>query len=220
MNTPGTSPRRPWVSVNLAVSADGKTGNAADCPSGWTSRADHDRLLELRQTADAILVGRRTLIADRMTMTCPGRKVQPLRCVVARDSNLPAGHPLFTRPGGDIHWLASEHSGSLSEISGSGVTFHCGTLAAFLTTLSDRFGVGRVHCEGGGTLIRMLAEMDAIDELHLTIAGHTVFGGGAASTLTGIPGAYPAKSLKFAMSTFLNPAGTGECYLTYRRQDQ
>lgn len=74
----------------------------------------------------------------------------------------------------------------------------------------------RLHCEGGGSLIRSLAELDAIDEFHLTWAGHTLFGGKAAPTPTGVPGAFLPASLKFELSAF-EPTSEGECFLSYRR---
>lgn len=206
--------------MNLAVSADGKTSDVAHRPSGWTSRADHDRLLELRSTAGALLVGRRTLVADRMTLACPARDVQPLRCVVAGSGEVPEAHPLFERAGGTIHWLITGDSPSLPLRFPTEVTVHRGTLADFLTTLKTQLGVDHVHCEGGGTLIRMLAEMDAIDELHLTLAGHTLFGGKIAPTATGSPADYLPKSLDFHISRFQVSPETGECFMSYRRRAQ
>lgn len=213
------TPRRPWISANLAVSADGKTGDVAGHPSGWTSRADHERLLELRATADALLVGRRTLIADRMTLTCPDRENQPLRCVVAGDAEIPESLPLLARAGGDIHWLDTG-GGKAAAKAPAGVTIHHMTLAEFLTIMRGNLEIEHVHCEGGGTLIRMLAEMDAIDELHLTLAGHTIFGGQNAPTLTGNPDVYLPQSRDFALTGFRESPGTGECFLTYRRRPQ
>lgn len=211
---------RPWVSVNLAVSADGKISDIAGSPTGWTSRADQDRLLELRVTAGALLVGRRTLVADRMTLTCPTREVQPLRCVVAASGEVPEIHPLFERAGGAIHWLVTGQSPSFPLRFPAEVTVHRESLADFLSTLKIQLGVDHVHCEGGGTLICMLAEMDAIDELHLTLAGHTLFGGQKAPTPTGLPAAYLPKSLDFCVSRFEVAPETGECFMSYRRHSQ
>src|SRR5687768_15559057 len=75
----------PWLSTNLAISADGKISSVHHLPSRWTSAEDHRRLLELRASADALLVGRGTWENDRMTLTAPQN---PLRCVVSREGNL------------------------------------------------------------------------------------------------------------------------------------
>lgn len=205
---------RPWISTNLAVSADGKISSVAHRPSGWTSREDHARLLKLRESADALIVGRGTLEADRMTLTVPGTSRQPLRCVVSRSGKIPLDHPLFQKPGGPIHILAAPET--KPELP-AGVTVHHGSLENFLETLATDLSVKHLHCEGGGGLIRSLAEMNAIDEFHLTLAGHILFGGADAPTATGIPGDFPASSLEFTLSHFEPRPEAGECFLSYRR---
>ncbi|RYD21388.1 MAG: RibD family protein [Verrucomicrobiaceae bacterium] len=204
---------RSWISVNFAISADGKISPVAKRPSGWTSEADHRRLLELRAGADALLVGKGTLVADRMTMTVPGPEKQPLRCIVSRSGRLDPDLPVFQKPGGQIHLCVTGDA----PVEIPGVMVHHQTLAGFLSTLAAELGVKRLHCEGGGELVRELMELDAIDEFHLTLAGHTIFGGLSAPTVTGIPGNFPAGSLDFELSGFEPVAGTGECFLSYRR---
>lgn len=206
---------RPWISANFAVSADGKITNLAHRPSGWTSKADHRRFLELRKGADALLVGRGTLIADRMTMTVPGQARQPLRCVVSTRAQIPGDHPLFLTPAGPIHVLATEGT---DHTTLPGATVHNGSLAEFLDTLATQFSVRRLHCEGGGALIRALSEMDALDEFHLTLAGHTIFGGHQAPTTTGIPDGFLPKSIGFELVHFEPLDSEGECFLTYRKR--
>jgi 2,5-diamino-6-(ribosylamino)-4(3H)-pyrimidinone 5'-phosphate reductase len=205
---------KPWISVNFAISADGKISPVKKRPSGWTSEADHRRLLELRAGADALLVGKGTLVADKMTMTVPGNGKQPLRCIVSRSGQLDRGHPIFQKPGGEIHFcITGDHSMDLPR-----ATVHRESLEEFLSTLATDLAVKRLHCEGGGELVRELMELDAIDEFHLTLAGHTLFGGAEAATVTGAPGGFSGKSLGFEISRFEPVAGTGECFLSYRRR--
>ena len=204
---------RPHISTNLAISADGKISSTPPRPSGWTSREDHARLLELRANADAILVGRGTLDSDRMTLTVPNQQEQPLRCIVSRNGKLDLEHPVFASPGGDIHLLVTgEFSGSVN----STVTLHRQTLIGFLQTLAAEYHVKKLHCEGGGQLIQALAELDVIDEFHLTLAGHTLFGGFNAATATGIPNEFLPQSRAFEITHFEPRAG--ECFLNYRRR--
>jgi len=203
---------RPFLSLNLALSADGKISSVARRPSGWTSKEDHARLLELRRGAGALLVGRGTLEADRMTLKAPG---DPWRCVVSRGGGFDPAHPLFHSPGGPVHLLVTE--GTVPAIGGA--TVHRGSLAEFLAVLGAA-GIGRVHCEGGGQLVFALAELDAIDEIHLTWAGHTLFGGREAPTPTGVPGAFLPASRGFELAGFEPRPETGECFLSYRRTAQ
>ncbi len=205
---------RPWISVNFAISADGKISPVEKRPSGWTSEADYRRLLELRSGADALLVGKGTLMADNMTLTVPGDGPQPLRCIVTRNGQLDPDLPVLRKPGGPIHLCVTGNG----KTDVPGTVVHHEPLPAFLTTLSTRLGVRRLHCEGGGVLVGELMELGVIDEFHLTLAGHTIFGGKEAPTVTGIPGNFPARSLDFEISRFEPVAGTGECFLSYRRR--
>lgn len=206
--------QRPWISTNLAISADGKITSVARRPSGWTSAEDHARLLDLRQSADALMVGRGTLEADRMTLTVPGKPTQPLRCIVSRSGEIPPDHPVFHQPGGPIHLLVTESPTSSGH---PGVIRHCGSLAGFLETLAVDHQVKHLHCEGGGTLIRALAELDVIDEFHITLAGHTLFGGATAPTASGIPAEFLPQSRNYEISHFDPRPASGECFLSYRR---
>lgn len=206
---------RPWISTNLAISADGKITSVRRQVSNWTSRADHERLLSLRATADALLVGRGTLVEDRMTMTVPRRSVQPLRCVVSSGAeSVSFDHPVFQKPGGSIHWLVTGKSvPRLPE----GAQIHRGSLEDFLASLASGHGIQHLHCEGGGTLIRALAALDAIDEFHITLAGHTIFGGLAAPTATGTCAEFLPQAVEFEMCHFEPIQEANECFLSYRR---
>jgi riboflavin biosynthesis pyrimidine reductase len=219
---PAAMPPRPQISANFAISADGKISSAARRPSGWTSAEDHRRLLELRAGADALLVGRGTLEADRMTLLVPpelagGR--QALRCVVSRRGRFDRAQPLFHTPGAPVHLLVTDPGtdfdpGSLTQL---GASVHRGTLAQFLAELATVHQAGHVHCEGGGELLRELLERDWVDTLHLTWAGHHLFGGRDAPTITGVPGAFLPASRAFELLHFEPRPATGECFLSYRR---
>lgn len=206
--------RRPWISTNLALSADGKISDTAKRPSGWTSRADHERLIALRRLADALMVGHGTLKADRMTMTVPGLERQPLRCVISRHGEIDSEHPIFAKPGGDIHILAT--AGLTGDRSPS-ATYHQGDLPSFLETLAVAHGIRHLHCEGGGQLIAALAALDFIDEFHATLAGHTLFGGIQAPTAIGVPGPWLPESRRFEITAFEPHPATGECFASWRR---
>ena len=197
------------------MSADGKIASVRRQASGWTSKADFDRLLALRVPADALMVGRGTLDADRMTLTVPDAARQPLRCIVTRRGVLDPEHPVFARDGGPIHVLVTGEGGvdGLPE----SVRVHRGHLRGFLEALGREHAVRRVHCEGGGELVRALAELDLVDEIHLTWAGHTMFGGREAPTVTGVPGDFLPASRAYELTHFEPRADDGECFLTWRR---
>jgi hypothetical protein len=62
--------------------------------------------------------------------------------------------------------------------------------------------------------------MDAIDEIHLTWAGHTLFGGREAPTISGVPGDFLPASRAYELVEFDPQPETGECFLSYRRKAQ
>lgn len=150
-----------------------------------------------------------------MTLTVPGKPVQPLRCVVSRNGVLDPTHPVFSKPGGGVHLLVT---GEFTGQEISGMTVHRGSLQEFLETLGKDLQVKHLHCEGGGQLIRALAELDVIDEFHLTLAGHTLFGGQDAATATGVLGDFLPQSQKFQLSHFEPRVAEGECFLSYTRR--
>lgn len=197
----------------MAVSADGKISSASRHPCGWTSSRDHQRLLDLRRGPQAIIAGRTTVLTDRMTMTAPGEATPPLRCVVSRSQALPENHPVFHRSGGPIHCLFTEKIPPDAPLQAN---LHQMSLADFIRTLHRDHAVNHLHCEGGGGLIRSLAELDWLDELHLTLAGHTIIGGTSAPTLTGSPADFLPQSRKFKLMLFETAPELGECYTSWR----
>lgn len=211
--------QRPRISTNLAISADGKITSADRRPSGWTSKKDHARLMELRQSADALLVGMGTLIADRMTLTCPGKATPPLRCLISRGRAIDPEHPIFHRDGGPIHLvITGQKLPPIDPQLADKLTVHHMPLEKFLEHLKTQLGVQDLHCEGGGELIRSLAEMDAIDEFHATLAAHTIFTGETAPTVTGAMNGYLPRSIRFELKHFEPDPALGECFLSYGRK--
>jgi riboflavin-specific deaminase-like protein len=202
------------VSANFAISADGKISTLDHRPSGWTSRADFLRLLALRREADAILVGRRTLLIDNMSLTVPNAEHQPLRCIASASGDLSGEEKVFQTPGGRVHlWCQKK---PLIELPNTAL--HHGSLEKFLSELHQHHGVNHLHCEGGGTLLRELLEIDCVDELHLTWAAHAMFGGAAAPTLSGIPGIPLHQTREFHLTHFEPLESEGEIFLSYVRR--
>lgn len=213
---------RPTVLINFAITADGKISTVNKDPAQFTSPRDLQRLLEIRGRADALMVGRGTLEADNMSMTIPPELKpprQPLRCIASHAGKFDLGHKVFHSAGGAIHLLATtapeDYDPGLYEAAGA--TVHRCSIQEFLHILATRHQVRTLLCEGGGTLVRTLAELDALDEIHLTWAGHTLLGGAEAPTITGPLGDHLPASLEFELTHF-EPLDNGECFLSYRRK--
>ena len=210
------------ILLNFAITADGKTSTVNRDPARFTSRADLHRLLSIRKRADALLVGRGTLETDEMSLTIPPEmnpRKQPRRCVVSRTGTFDLQHKLFHTVGGPVHLLVTDPPAGFdpSPLHEAGATVHTGSLQAFLGILADEYSVEALLCEGGGTLVRSLAELGLIDEINLTWAGHTLFGGAGAPTIAGALGPHLAKSLEFDLTSF-ESQDNGEVFLTYERR--
>ena len=213
---------RPRILLNFAITADGKTSTRAKDPARFTSKLDLHRLLEIRKRADAILVGRGTLEADEMSLTIPPElkpSRQPLRCVVSRSGGFDLKHKVFNSQGGAIHLLVTEAAPDYDPVpcESAGATVHTASLPDFLHRLRTEYNVRTLLCEGGGSLVRALAELDVLDEINLTFAGHTLIGGAEAPTLTGALGEHLPASLHFKLTQF-EPLENGECFLSYQRK--
>jgi riboflavin-specific deaminase-like protein len=207
------STSRPRVLANFAISADGKISTREYAPTGFTSSADKQRLREIRALGDALMVGRRTLETDQMSMTLSqpeliqqrvarGQAQFPLRVIVTRLGKVSADWKIFQREGGPILFVTEEPLRQYQQAPWrKAVEIYSRKqldLGKFLTWLRREKRVRTVVCEGGPTLLRALIEQDLLDEIYLTIAP-LIFGGEGAPSLTGPPGEFLSRVKKFRL---------------------
>jgi 2,5-diamino-6-(ribosylamino)-4(3H)-pyrimidinone 5'-phosphate reductase len=207
---------RPFVTANFALTADGRTTTRKFTPSDFSTPRDKHRLLEIRATCDAILVGGRTLAADQMSMGLPdaalragrekaGKSPYPLRVIVSNRGRLSPEWKVFSAdlPPPIVFTTRQMPTRTISALTGRcDLYLHLSeavNLAAALATLREDYGVKRLVCEGGGTLLRALLELDLVDELHATLCPQ-VFGGKGAPTLTGVAGAFLPKAVELRLA--------------------
>ena len=224
--------KRPVVAAHLAITADGKISTHRLTPSRFTSAADKRLLQEIRAGADAVMVGRGTLTADAMSLglsaadlrearVARGRPPVPLRVIISNSGRLDPDAKAFSYPGSRLIILSTTRMpqalrprilrhADLYLFPASGVDLREG-----FRILSEDFGVRRLVCEGGGALLRSLAELDLIDEIHLTVAP-VIFGGLLAPTLTGLPGPFLSSPKEFRITQLA--ASGDECRLELRRR--
>jgi len=190
----------PFVLVNMAMSADGKIATANRAVSSFGSTSDHENLLKLRATADAVMCGARTADLNDINLGPGGKRFQRLRVkrglakynlrviVSGRGSINPAAEVfkhdfspiiiLTTTPAAGRVGKSLLHR--VSEVIGCGrseIDF-----AAFLQWLRRERKVKRLLCEGGGELNDALFRAGLVDELHLTVCPE-IFGGRTAPTI-------------------------------------
>jgi 2,5-diamino-6-(ribosylamino)-4(3H)-pyrimidinone 5'-phosphate reductase len=202
MKTPNRSlpQKRPFVFVNMAMSADGKITTANRAVSSFGSKQDRHRMLELRAQADAVMAGARTVESSPMTLG-PGperyRKQRlkngfseyNLRVVVTGSGSLNLEAEIFRHRFSPIIILTTEQTGAtrLKRLREKADQLHlCGSsqinLPEALQWLHTNWKVNRLLCEGGGELNSGLFSAGLVDELHLTIVPR-IFGGDKSPTI-------------------------------------
>jgi len=215
MSTPPT----PKISINFAITLDGKISTRNGSPAQFTSDADSYRFQEIRLDCDAILVGRKTQETDNMSMTVQGKPddLQPARCIISNSGNFDFNSKVFRSTGGRIHLIIP--SGNKVIVPHSldhYVDLHYCSITEFINVRCSNLGIKNLLCEGGGMLVKELFHENLIDIVHLTWAGHTLFGGQQAPTITGLPGDFLPASAQFKLTHF-EPNSSGEAFLTYHR---
>lgn len=145
---------RPFVTLKLASTLDGRVA-AADGSSRWiTSRESRAHAHALRAEVDALVVGTGTALADDPALTARTADGdlaahQPLRVVVG-DRDLPAGGRLHG-PGGELLHLRTRDPREV------------------LAVLQQR-EARRVLVEGGPTLAAAFLRAGVVDEVHAYVA--------------------------------------------------
>ena len=190
----------PFVFSNFAITADGKIAfaNGEFVPFG--SKCDHEHMMELRATADAVMAGARTVEASGAVMSPGGKKFQRLRfarglaeynlrVIITGNGSINMRAEIFKHRFSPIIVLTSARTpgkklrqlqGIADEIKVFGETEI--DFVAALRWLRVKWKVKRLLCEGGGALHGTMVRAGLIDELHLTICPK-IFGGRTAPTI-------------------------------------
>jgi riboflavin-specific deaminase-like protein len=191
---------RPYVLVNMAMTADGKiaTTNRAVCSFG--SQHDHNNLLALRATADAVMCGARTADLNAINLGPGPRRFRQLRLkrglteynlrvVVSGSGSIDPQAEIFKHRFSPIIVLTTRRISASSRRRLEALEFAiktCGeheiNFRTALRWLRQKWNVKRLLCEGGGELNDALFRAGLVDELHLTVCPK-VFGGRDAPTI-------------------------------------
>jgi len=171
---------RPFVTLKLAMTLDGRIGDRQGCSKWITGPAARRRVQDLRKRVDGVLVGSGTAVADDPSLRFRGRRRRPLYRIVADSRGrlspkaqvLADGHAdetivavtrlaparrtaQYAAAGAEV-WVLPSREGHVS-----------------LERLLDRLGkMGLLHllCEGGGRLAEALLRAGIVDRLLLFVA--------------------------------------------------
>jgi diaminohydroxyphosphoribosylaminopyrimidine deaminase/5-amino-6-(5-phosphoribosylamino)uracil reductase len=189
---------RPYVTLKLAVSADGKAGLAGRKPVSITGEAARARVFQMRAASDAIMVGIGTVLSDNPQLTCrlPGMfERSPVRVVLDASLKLPLATSVVATVRETPTWVftSAKPSAIAEEIlqqKGCRV-FRVGAedgkldLDAVLKVLAEQ-GITRLMVEGGPTVAGAIAASGLVDEMVL-LRGEKTIGAGGIEPLEGMP---------------------------------
>ena len=221
----------PLVSLNLAMTADGKIATANRAISSFGSSRDLAHLYRLRERSDAILCGATTINTENADLgPGGGRSVHrssacgelPLRVVVSGRGRVDPGSRLFQRAYGPIVILATQRisKARLRRLQSLAHTVRIRgeeriDFAEALRWLRSEWNVRDLLCEGGGMVNAALLEADLVDQIHLTLCPWIV-GGRRAPTIAdghGVANLSDASVWQLERARRLE----SELFLTYRR---
>ncbi len=189
---------RPFVFINAAMSADGKISTAERKQIRISSKEDLDRVDELRASADAIMIGIGTVLADDPSLTVKSRERQemrvkqgkeenPVRVIVDSAARIPLEAEVLKKGSGRRIIAVSntapksrvERLSKVAEIIIAGDKEV--DLKQLLIELKKQ-GINKLMVEGGATLNWSLISLGLVDEINVYIGG-LIIGGKAAPTL-------------------------------------
>src|SRR5208282_727001 len=176
-------PKPPFVLVNMAMTANGKIATANRAVSSFGSARDHEHLLELRATADALMAGARTVDSAPINLG-PGpakfRRLRlrhglaeyNLRIIVSGSGFVNPKAEVFRHRFSPIIVLTTKRASQarlrqLRTIADEVKVFGRDEISfpAALSWLRGKWGVKRLLCEGGGELNDALFRAGLVDEL-------------------------------------------------------
>ena len=188
---------RPFVFINVAMSADGKISTGERRQVRISGSEDYSRVDRIKAESDAIMVGIGTVLADNPSLTvkspelragrrAAGKDENPIRVVVDSRGRTPLDADILNKGTGKRIVAVSREAPpeTVDALRQHAVVVVAGDGTVDLPALLDglyRQGVRRLMVEGGGSLIWALFEGGLVDELQ-TFIGNIVIGGKNAPT--------------------------------------
>ena len=190
---------RPFVFINVAMTADGKLDTVARKGSVISSPGDKERVDRLRAESDAVMVGGKTLLAEdpklivksealRAERVRRGLAPNPVKVGVVTKAELsPDSQFLHAGPAQVV--IFTTHQTSKERIAflraeGAEVYTDSQAKVDLVNALSilKELGINRLMVEGGATLNFELLRLGLVDEVMAYVAP-LIFGGESAPTM-------------------------------------
>jgi 2,5-diamino-6-(ribosylamino)-4(3H)-pyrimidinone 5'-phosphate reductase len=190
---------RPFVFINVAMTADGKIDTFERKGAAISSSRDKERVDQLRASADAVMVGGRTLLDEDPKLTVKtealregrvarGLPPNPIKVGVVTQAKINADSQFLNAGPADVVIFTTRRTSKkyLALLKSRRVDVYVDdaekvNLQRALATLKD-LGIKRLMVEGGGTLNFELMRLGLVDEVTAYVAP-LVFGGESAPTM-------------------------------------
>jgi 2,5-diamino-6-(ribosylamino)-4(3H)-pyrimidinone 5'-phosphate reductase len=190
---------RPFVFMNVAMTADGKIDTFKRKGAAISSAHDRERVDQLRANADAVMVGGRTLLDEDPKLTiksealrtervASGLSPNPVKVGVVSEARINPDSDFLNAGPADIVIFTTRRTSKrhLSLLTSRHVDVYVDKaekvdLQRALITLTD-LGIERLMVEGGSTLNFELMRLGLVDEVTVYVAP-MIFGGESAPTL-------------------------------------
>ena len=194
---------RPYVVVNVAMSADGKLSTRERRQVKISGPGDFARVDRLKAGCDAVMVGIGTVLADDPSLTVKadecrklrrdrGENEHPARIVIDSTARIPPDASILHKGEGEriVAVSARADKQRVANLKKYATVIVAGDEQVDLALLMEELGtmgIRRVMVEGGGTIIAGLLDAGLVDEIY-TFIGNIIIGGRDAPTLADGPG--------------------------------
>ena len=221
---------RPFVTLNVAMTVDGKTDTISRLGARISSKLDLERVDYLRAYSDAVMVGGKTLLGDDPKLTVKSAELRAERIHLGLPEN-PAKVGIVTKatiktdcdfltagPARVIIFTTTQTDpAQIARLRDCGAqVFTMGDqrvdLKAALRTLKQE-GIQRLLVEGGGTINEELLRLNLVDKIRVHIAP-LIFGGERAPTFVDGIGLERDEAIQLQLDQVENP-GDGGVVLHY-----
>jgi 2,5-diamino-6-(ribosylamino)-4(3H)-pyrimidinone 5'-phosphate reductase len=183
---------RPYIVVNIAMSADGKISTRERRQIKISGAQDFQRVDRLKAGSDAVMVGIGTVLADDPSLTvkteeCRTHRLHrsvdehPIRIVVDSTARIPLDASILHKGAGKRIVAVSRRADSqkIAALQRYATVIIVGGDEVDLATLMEKLGemgIKRLLVEGGGTLIAGLISAGLVSEIY-TFIGNIIIGG-------------------------------------------
>ena len=192
---------RPKVTVNMAMSADGKISTRRRESFSLGSREDRYLMDKLRAQCDAVIIGAKIVQLDGWAIRVRDRELRerrlarrgkphPLNVVLSTALELPIQNQFFTH-GKTERLVVTTRQAPKSRVAR--VSKHADVVvqprktidpARVIAELAER-GYHRLLLEGGGALNYSFFEKDLVDEIYITVTPRIIGGADAPTVVDG-----------------------------------